>query len=311
MASKSAARKPRQSRRVPAQKARKQTPRRVTKRKRTAQTVRRRRRALGKQRASAQVTERVVRPTPVARETPKYVIRYVDVPRPLVPTQPPQNTVRPEWNQLKDARIDETAIVTDDRPKRLHNYSRVRKGKLRDARPSQEILDFIEEEINEEPDVDNVDEVVGRTDGENDSDQRVNKLSLDDVLDFLYKIPDRVRKILLTSMFGATLGAVFDILMGSPIGITSFILRSILKLVPGGWLILGAFDALGFLLARTKDVFRITHDPGFVSVATQVQNAIPPEAAATIAREAERQLGASSLGATVAALLHAIYLRVR
>lgn len=153
---------------------------------------------------------------------------------------------------------------------------------------------------------------VKRSDGEADSDHlKTKKLSLDEVLDSLYKTPERLRKILLTALFGATLGSFFDLMMGSPIGITSFILRSILKLVPGGWVILGAFDGLGYLLSKTKNILRITNDPGFQAMATQVQNSIPAGTAEKIAKEAERQIGGGQLGPALVALLHAIFLRNR
>lgn len=152
---------------------------------------------------------------------------------------------------------------------------------------------------------------IKRADGEQDGDKRMKKTSLDDVLNELLLLPERARKLLLVSLFGTVVGAIMDILLGSPIGLTSLILRGILKLVPGGWIILGALDGLGYLLAKTKDVFRITHDPGFKAMAQHIQHHLPADAASKLTKAAYEQIGALNIGSSIVALLHAIYLRLR
>lgn len=150
--------------------------------------------------------------------------------------------------------------------------------------------------------------VIHRADGEADQDPVRPKLTLDDVINIMAKTPERIRKILMTTLFGTTLGAVMDILMGSPLGISSFILRSLLKLVPGGWLVLGALDGLGYLLAKSKNIFRITNDPGFQAMADQVKQTIPPGIAENLIKAAEQQVGAGNIGVSLVALLNALFL---
>lgn len=149
------------------------------------------------------------------------------------------------------------------------------------------------------------------TDGEADVDEAAKKKwNIDEVLDFLAKLPERARKLLLTTLFGTGVGVVIDLLLGSPIGLTSRIIRGILNIVPAGWIILGAFDGLGYLLGKGKEVLALPYDPGFVELAKRVQASIPSQTAQQIAEAADRQTGAGSFVASLAAVAHALFLRL-
>ncbi|WBQ85181.1 hypothetical protein [Duck adenovirus 1] len=154
--------------------------------------------------------------------------------------------------------------------------------------------------------------IVKRSDGEADQDRAIkHKWNIDDVLDFLMKVPERTRKVVLISLFGTAVGAVIDLMLGSPLGLTSKIIRAILRIIPGGWIILNTFDGLGYLLGKGQEVLQITYDPGFVELAKRVQSSIPPHTAEEIAAAADRQLGGNTFTASLAALLHAVFLRDR
>nr|QTH80082.1 p32K [Tern adenovirus] len=161
---------------------------------------------------------------------------------------------------------------------------------------------------------DAVTDIKGRrpTDGENDTDDVVkNKWNIDEVLDFLVKLPERIRKSVLISLFGTAVGIVIDLILGSPLGITTKIIRGILNIIPAGWIILAAFDGLGYLLGKGKQVLSLPYDPGFVELANRVQSEIPEHTAEELAHIADRQLGSGTIAATLTALLHAVFLRHR
>ncbi|AIZ35762.1 p32K [Psittacine adenovirus 3] len=145
-------------------------------------------------------------------------------------------------------------------------------------------------------------------DGEADSDKIAErKLSIDEVLDVLMNIPQRLRKTLLTSLFGVAVGAVLDMLLGSPLGLTSKIIRGLLRLIPGGWMVLSAMDGLGYLLGKGKDVLMLPYDPGFVDMANRIRPNMTERTAEDIARIADQQTGANTFTASLAALTSLLF----
>nr|WMQ77639.1 p32K [Zoothera dauma adenovirus] len=136
------------------------------------------------------------------------------------------------------------------------------------------------------------------------------KWNIDEVLDFLIKLPSRIRKTILVGLFGTAVGAILDILFGSPLGLTSKIIRGILRIIPGGWIILGAFDGIGYLLGKGKDLLSLPYDPSFNQLAQQIKTTLPEKTAEQIALAADRQLGVNTFTSTLAALAHAVFLRL-
>lgn len=147
------------------------------------------------------------------------------------------------------------------------------------------------------------------TDGEADTDAGYkHRMNIDDVLDFMVSLPGRIRKIILTSLFGTAVGMIIDLLLGSPLGLTSRVIRAILRLIPGGWLILAGFDGLGFLIGRGKEILSLPNDPKFAALAEKIQSGIPPDTAEKIAQIADHQIGGHTFATSLAALLHAVFL---
>ncbi|ABA47232.1 p32K [Snake adenovirus 1] len=130
-------------------------------------------------------------------------------------------------------------------------------------------------------------------DGEADRDNRVrNRWSLEQVLRTLERIPARGRKLILTGLFGTAVGVVLDLLLGSPLNLTTRLVRLIVGFVPGGNLILNALDGLGYLMSRfPSNPLQITYDPGFQRLANSVQQNIPQGTAEALAHAAEQQVG--------------------
>ncbi|ASU50466.1 p32K [Odocoileus adenovirus 1] len=146
---------------------------------------------------------------------------------------------------------------------------------------------------------------IKRTDGENDSDINAKKKwSLEDVLSFLQKVPHQLRKIILTSLFGATIGLLFDLLLGGPWGLTTRLLRLIISLVPGGNIFLTALDGLGYLLGKSANPFNIAYDPDFQNFGNIIQSKMNDRLAEDVAKAAEEQIG-NGFMRTLASLLSA------
>lgn len=151
------------------------------------------------------------------------------------------------------------------------------------------------------------------TDGEEDTDARTqSRWSFNQVLDYMERIPARARRAILTGLFGTAIGVVLDILLGGTLGLSSRVFRLIIGMVPGGNLILGAFDALGYIFGGfggySDDPLQITYDPGFRNLAGSLQTTLPSATAEALMHAAESQVGgglmrniASVLGAAVSA----------
>ncbi|AFV70629.1 p32K [Bovine adenovirus 6] len=142
-------------------------------------------------------------------------------------------------------------------------------------------------------------------DGEADTDYEAKKKwSLDDVIAYLQKIPQQIRKVILTSLFGATLGLIVDLLLGGPWGLTTRLLRLIVSLVPGGKILLFALDGLGYFLGKTEDPNLVAYDPELIRFGTDIQKNINGRLTEDVVRAAEEQLGSGfmrTLGALFAA----------
>ncbi|AAK13176.1 p32K [Bovine atadenovirus D] len=142
-------------------------------------------------------------------------------------------------------------------------------------------------------------------DGEEDVDyQAKNKWSLEDVISYLQHIPKQVRKVILTSLFGATLGLIIDALLGGPWGLTTRLLRLIVSLVPGGKILLLALDGLGYFLGKNNNPNLVAYDPDLIKFGTNIQRNINGRLTEDIVRAAEEQLGGGFMR-TLAALLSA------
>lgn len=142
-------------------------------------------------------------------------------------------------------------------------------------------------------------------DGEEDTDhQAKNKWSLEDVIAYLQNAPQQIRKIILTSLFGATLGLIIDTLLGGPWGLTTRLLRLIISLVPGGKILLLALDGLGYFLGKNNDPKLVAYDPDLIRFGTNIQRNINGRLTEDIIRAAEEQLGGGFMR-TLGALLSA------
>lgn len=130
-------------------------------------------------------------------------------------------------------------------------------------------------------------------DGEADVDHRVkNKWSFDKVLKALERVPARGRRLIMTALFGSALGIVMDVLLGSPLRLTSRLIRMLIGMLPAGSLILGAIDGLGYIMGTFGgSILHITNDPAFQNLASNVQQRIPEGTAEQLAYYAEENLG--------------------
>nr|AAM83405.1 p32K-like protein [Bovine atadenovirus D] len=142
-------------------------------------------------------------------------------------------------------------------------------------------------------------------DGEEDVDYNAkSKWNLEDVISYLQHIPKQVRKVILTSLFGATLGLIIDALLGGPWGLTTRLLRLIVSLVPGGKILLLALDGLGYFLGKSNNPNLVAYDPDLIKFGTDIQKNINGRLTEDIVRAAEEQLGGGFMR-TLAALLSA------
>lgn len=144
------------------------------------------------------------------------------------------------------------------------------------------------------------------TDGEKDSDRRLTRWTLDQVMRFLERLPGATRRSLLTTLFGTAVGVVLDVLLGGTLGLTSTVFRLLLRLVPGGSVILWGIDGLAYILSRISNPFAAENDPSFVDLANNVQQQLPTGTSEALTRAAEVQLGsgvARQIGAVVGAVL--------
>lgn len=145
-------------------------------------------------------------------------------------------------------------------------------------------------------------------DGEADQDVAVQRRwSFDQVVKFLERIPKRGRKLILTGLFGTAVGVVLDLLLGSPLNLTTRLLRLIVGFVPGGSLILNSLDALGYLLGKFQsNPLQITYDPGFQNLANNIQQNLPQGTAGALLEAAETQLGAGFMRNVAAAFSYLV-----
>lgn len=145
-------------------------------------------------------------------------------------------------------------------------------------------------------------------DGENDNDGRARRWSLDQVLQFLGSLPGRVRQSILTALFGTAVGVVLDILLGGPLGLTSTVFRILLRLVPGGSVLLWGLDGLAYILGRLTNPLAVEDDPSFENLAMTIQERLPTGTGEALVQAAETQLGngvGRQLGGIASAILAA------
>lgn len=145
-------------------------------------------------------------------------------------------------------------------------------------------------------------------DGENDIDRPRSRWSLEQVMQFLGSLPGRVRQSILTALFGTAVGVVLDILLGGPLGLTSTVFRILLRLVPGGSVLLWGLDGLAYILGRLANPLEVAEDPSFENLAMSVQERLPSGTGEALAQAAESQLGngvGRQLGGIASAILAA------
>lgn len=134
-------------------------------------------------------------------------------------------------------------------------------------------------------------------DGEADSDRNRRSWNINTVFSYLERIPGRTRRLILTGLFGTTLGVTLDVLFGGTLGLTSNIIRSIISVIPGGRLLLMAFDGLGYIMSRfgwptgENVAENIIDDPVFQNFAQELRNEIPDNLNEEIYSAAQNQLG--------------------
>ncbi|QJR83083.1 p32K [Bearded dragon adenovirus 1] len=144
-------------------------------------------------------------------------------------------------------------------------------------------------------------------DGEADSDVVAPRpWSIDEVFRILGEVNSATRRVVLNSLFGVGVGLILDTLLGSPLGLSTRILRGILAMIPGGGLILSALDALGYLFNKSgsNNLLQLTYDPSFRTLADNVQTQLPATTAEDLLNVAEQQLGSGfwrSIGSALGA----------
>ncbi|BCO10916.1 p32K [Bovine adenovirus 7] len=130
-------------------------------------------------------------------------------------------------------------------------------------------------------------------DGENDSDTHFQKkMPLSNVINLLKSLPKVMRQTILTTLFGASLGLILDVLFGGPWNLTSSLFRLIISFVPGGRVLIAALDGLGYLLGSSKNTpMSIISDPNFQNLANNIQTQISPTMTEHVIKAAEEQIG--------------------
>lgn len=132
-------------------------------------------------------------------------------------------------------------------------------------------------------------------------------------LDVLYNAPAHAKKLLLTGLFGVALGTVIDRLLGGPLGLTSKLVRLLIRLLPGGSILLSLFDAasslFGHLGADERAAKTVLDDPRIVRLAQSAKPFASPEAAEKLVEiAANKEAGGGNSNAVLLAVANALYL---